>query len=465
MQKLSKRKTYTPTDTSLVCGNCGPWLNRDESPSVTGFKTSDNNLEVNPPEHVRGLKADYVCNVYVISKTGLPLMPCGPAKARRLLKQGKAKIIRHNPFTIRLNFECENQVQGIILGIDSGAKKIGFSAVTNKKELISGELILDDKTSKRIKSRKMYRQSRRNHKWYRPARFLNRNGQELPPSIRRKYQTHLNLIKEIHRLLPITQTIVETGNFDIQKIENPGISGVEYQRGELYQYHNRIAYLIAREHGKCQLCGKNYEKGKGWRLHHIWSKDKDRPQDWALLHESCHKKLHANGDEAVLRKKKSKSYKEAAFMNIIRKRFWRDIPGVATIYGYETFCKRNGLGLVKTHTNDAFVIAGGDNQDRCSEYQIIQKRRNNRVLQINRKGFKPSIRRKRSPIQSGDLFWVDGRKYICEGMFSYGKYIWYNDTKKKKFFNTKRIMHVFHTNTLLFYPRSKDINFLDKEVL
>ena len=49
--------------------------------------------------------------VYVISVEGKPLMPCKPAKARKLLKNKKAKIVKYEPFTIQLLFECENQIQ------------------------------------------------------------------------------------------------------------------------------------------------------------------------------------------------------------------------------------------------------------------------------------------------------------------------------------------------------------------
>lgn len=38
--------------------------------------------------------------VYVLNKYGKPLMPCNPAKARKLLKLNKAKVLRTEPFTI-----------------------------------------------------------------------------------------------------------------------------------------------------------------------------------------------------------------------------------------------------------------------------------------------------------------------------------------------------------------------------
>ncbi len=118
-------------------------------------------------------------------------MPCSPAKAKRMLKKGAANVIKRNPFTIQLDFDCDEIVQEVTLGIDSGVKKIGFSVVTNKKELIGGTVILDDKTKSRLDTKRMYRRTRRNRLWYRKPRFLNRISSKkkgwLPPSIRRKY--------------------------------------------------------------------------------------------------------------------------------------------------------------------------------------------------------------------------------------------------------------------------------------
>ena len=37
--------------------------------------------------------------VYVISRLGHPLMPCSPAKARHLLDDKKAKVVKRMPFT------------------------------------------------------------------------------------------------------------------------------------------------------------------------------------------------------------------------------------------------------------------------------------------------------------------------------------------------------------------------------
>ena len=38
--------------------------------------------------------------VYVLNKNGKPLMPCKEAKARHLLRDRKAKVVKKIPFTI-----------------------------------------------------------------------------------------------------------------------------------------------------------------------------------------------------------------------------------------------------------------------------------------------------------------------------------------------------------------------------
>ena len=55
--------------------------------------------------------------VYVLNIDKKPLMPCSEAKARKLLKSKRAKVIQRTPFTIQLLFECENQIQDITLGV------------------------------------------------------------------------------------------------------------------------------------------------------------------------------------------------------------------------------------------------------------------------------------------------------------------------------------------------------------
>jgi hypothetical protein len=125
-----------------------------------------------------------------------------------------------------------------------------------------------------------------------------------------------------------------------------------------------------------------------------------------------------------------KSLKEATAINNIR---WKIVEtlGAEHTYGYITKYDRKKLGLEKSHVNDAFVIAGGTNQERCRPYTVVQVRRGNRSLQLNRKGFEPSIRRNRYPLQPYDLARFEGKLYTVKGVFSYGKQVRLSDTKGK----------------------------------
>lgn len=63
--------------------------------------------------------------VYVLNKNRKPLMPCKPQKARKLLRNGKAKVIRREPFTIQLLYGSSGYRQHVTLGVDAGSKHKG----------------------------------------------------------------------------------------------------------------------------------------------------------------------------------------------------------------------------------------------------------------------------------------------------------------------------------------------------
>jgi hypothetical protein len=323
--------------------------------------------------------------VYVVNKYGKPLMPCHPAKARILLKQGKAKAVRLVPFTIRLLYDSTGYTQPVTLGIDTGYEFAGLSAVTDKKELFSAEVQLRTDIPKLLSEKRMYRRSRRNRLWYRPARFDNRKRPDgwLAPSIQHKLDSHIKLAKLAGSILPITQVIVETAAFDIQKINNPGISGTDYQNGVQKDFWNTKEYVLHRDGHTCQACkGKN----KILNVHHIVPRSQggtDKPDNLITLCESCHKKLHAG--RLKIDFKPAKNFKAETLMSTIRWKLvntLRDLGyAVSNTYGYLTKDKRMSLGLEKTHANDAFCIAGGERQLKADTVYFKQVRRNNRSLE------------------------------------------------------------------------------------
>lgn len=129
-------------------------------------------------------------NVPVLDWTGKPLMPTSSAYARILLKKNKAKVIKARIFAIQLlqPNKPDNIKNKVTLGIDTGFMNIGYSVVSNNKELIGGELTMLSGLVERNQKRAMYRRTRRNKLRYRKCRFDNNNIGKgwLPPSTKHK---------------------------------------------------------------------------------------------------------------------------------------------------------------------------------------------------------------------------------------------------------------------------------------
>ena len=94
--------------------------------------------------------------VYVKNIEGKALMPTSNAKARKLLKQKKAKVISLRPFVIKLKYKTKTEyTQNLQLGIDSGYSNIGFSIIDEKQEYIAGEVKLLEGMKKRLLEKSM----------------------------------------------------------------------------------------------------------------------------------------------------------------------------------------------------------------------------------------------------------------------------------------------------------------------
>ncbi len=454
MQQFKKKLRNTPKDTSQVLCSVNSQLNKEETLSVeSGLKNDKlflNNPDGNQSESNR--KQNTSVSVYVLNKRGEPLMPCSPRKAKVLLKQGKAKVVKRSPFTIQLTTATGETKQEIVLGVDTGFSNVGVSAITEKKELLSATFKLRTNISDLLKEKAMYRRNRRNKLWYRKPRWNNRaNARKegrLMPSVLHKVNTHISVIEKIKRILPISKVVLETGLFDMAKMENDKIRNYQYQKGEMFGFENVKSYVLSRDSHQCFFKCKDAHK---LEVHHIKFRSQggtDNPNNLITLCKKCHKKVHAGKLE--LNVKKHKELKSATMMNVIRKRLLEFYYDAEETFGYETKVKRREIELEKSHSNDAFVIANGANQIRSKEFEVIQKRKNNRCLQLNRKGFKPSIKRERSKIQPLDLFWVKGKKYVCKGMFSYGKYICYGSTKLKEYFKISEVEKYYYQGSLVW---------------
>src|SRR6266581_6428256 len=166
--------------------------------------------------------------VYIRNCHGQPLMPCQPRKARLLLKEGKAKVVKMVPFTLQLLYGSAGYKQEVSLGIDAGTQHIGVSATTEQRVLFEAEVQPRTDIQELLATRRQFRRARRSRKTrYRKARFLNRKKPEgwLAPSVEHKVAAHIKTIKLLHQILPISRTTLEVAQFDLQKIKNPEIEG------------------------------------------------------------------------------------------------------------------------------------------------------------------------------------------------------------------------------------------------
>lgn len=326
--------------------------------------------------------------VFVINQRKEPLMPTIQSKARKLLKEGKAKIVKRTPFTIQLLFATGETKQEITLGVDTGSKMIGISATTEDEELFSAEVELRNDIIDLLSTRRQNRRTRRNRLRYRKPRFLNRvkskNKGWLAPSIEHKIQTHFTIIKKIYEILPITKIIVEVASFDIQKIKNPDIEGKQYQEGDQLGFWNVREYVLFRDDHICQYC-KGKSKDKILNVHHIESRKTggNSPSNLITICETCHKQYHEGKIELNI--KKGKSFKDAAFMGIMRWSFYNRLKeiyqNVSMTYGYITKNKRIKKQLPKEHRIDALCITDNMNAKRLNFYYYIKKvRRHNRQI-------------------------------------------------------------------------------------
>lgn len=365
--------------------------------------------------------------VYVLSIEGKPLMPCKEAKARKLLKQNKAKFYKREPFTIQLLFVCENQTQDITLGVDAGSKHIGLSATTEKKELYSADIELRNNIVDLLSTRRVNRRTRRSRLRYRKQRFNNRaNSKEkgrLAPSVEQKIQTHLKVVENVHKLLPITKIVVETASFDIQKIKNPEIYGEEYQQGEQLGFWNVREYVLFRDNHICQCC-KGKSKDEILNVHHIESRKTggNAPNNLITLCETCHTGYHEGTVKLPKTIKRGMSFRDAAFMGIMRWAFYDKLeetyPNVSMTYGYITKNTRIENNLPKEHYIDARCISGNPKAEPLG-YYFYQKKVRCHNRQIHRanilKGNKKRINQLPYLVNGFRLF----DKVECEGQVGF----------------------------------------------
>jgi hypothetical protein len=216
--------------------------------------------------------------VFVLDTNKRPLSPCSQVRARVLLRKGKAAVYRRFPFTIILKERSGGKTQPVEVKLDPGSKKTGVALVQYNQ---SGPVVVwaaeiehrGQQIKKDLESRRAIRRGRRNRKTrYRQPRFLNRTRAErwLPPSLKSRVDNVANWTQRLLRFAPVQNVAVETVRFDMQKLENPEISGVQYQQGTLLGYEVR-EYLLEKFNRTCAYCGA---KDLPLEIEHIKPKSK-----------------------------------------------------------------------------------------------------------------------------------------------------------------------------------------------
>ena len=345
-------------------------------------------------------------------------MPCSQRKARLLLKENKASIIGYKPFTIQLTSPTGETIQEVHLGVDTGAKYIGIAATSGNKVLVKGEIELRDDIHKNMETRSILRRNRRTRNLrYRRARFLNRKRKDgwVPPTVQSKLNVTFIWIDRFCDLLPSPVLHIEVGKFDIQKMMNPDIENEEYQNGQCVGYKDVGYFVFARDNYTCQVCKK---QNKILNTHHLLYKSRggsDRADNLITVCTDCHSsENHSEGGilyEWMIKHKKVKQYKEATFMNIVRKRVYQKYSNSVITYGSETAPYRKELGLEKTHYNDAIAITKiEDIKENSKEYFYIKQfRKKKRSLHESipirgrrkEKNINAERRNKNSPYRAG----------------------------------------------------------------
>jgi hypothetical protein len=326
--------------------------------------------------------------VYMLNCHAQPLMPCHPRKARLLLKEGKAKVVRMVPFTLQLLYGSSGYKQEVSLGIDAGAQHIGVSATTEQMVLFEAEVQPRTDIGEVLATRSQFRRARRSRKTrYRKCRFLNRKKRSgwLAPSVQHKVEAHLKTIRLVHKILPVSRTTIEVAQFDIQKIRHPEIEGKDYQQGPQLSFWNVREYVLARDRHVCQWC-QDKSKDKILNVHHIESRKTggDSPDNLVTLCETCHDLIHRTHQEHEI-ERKSRSFRDATQMGIMRWRMYEQAKEVFSpvhlTYGYITKQTRIAHELEKSHRVDARCISGHPLATWDGTWYLIKLvRRNNRRL-------------------------------------------------------------------------------------
>ena len=307
--------------------------------------------------------------VFVLNKYKQPLMPCHPARARKLLSKNQAAVYRRYPFTIILRKETTNFTQPIEFKVDPGSKVSGIALVGNFK--LQGNVLLWAANLEHrghiikndLDSRRSIRRSRRNKLRYRAPRWANRKRDNgwLPPSLMSRVNNIVNLCYKLTNRTKITNIVVETVKFDTQLLQNGcNLYGVEYQQGTLQGYTVR-EYLLEKFNRACAYCGIT---NIPLEIEHIIPKSRGGSNRISNLTLACNDCNTSKGTKTAsefgyphIHKQAQLPLKDAAAVNATRNRIGKELElsglPIEFTTGAETKMNRIKQNLIKDHWIDA----------------------------------------------------------------------------------------------------------------
>ena len=314
--------------------------------------------------------------VFVWDKRKQPLMPCSEKRARLLLSRGRAVVVKHHPFTIRLKDRIDGEVQPLRVKIDPGSRYTGIAVVreTKEKSTVLNLFQLNHRglsISANLTSRRAMRSRRRGNLRYRQARFNNRTKQRgwLAPSLQHRVDSVMSWVNKLRRFTPVTAISQELVRFDMQLIGNPEINGIEYQQGELQGYEVR-EYLLEKWGRQCAYCGVEHVP---LEIEHIVPKSSggsNRISNLTLACRPCNQRKGSQSIEVFLAKKPAvlqkikaqakRPLKDAAAVNSTRWALANQLKAtglpVELSSGGRTKFNRIRQGIPKSHALDAACV-------------------------------------------------------------------------------------------------------------
>lgn len=296
--------------------------------------------------------------VFVVDKSGRPLLPTHPARARMLLKKGRASVERVIPFAIRLDRIIENPVGSLKAKVIDGAKRVGIALVNEftGEVVFRGVILLRQNVSRLITLRREYRRNRRYRKVrHRKARFSNRKQMMPPPSIRQKKESVLRVLKDLAKIAPISGVDVALHSFDISSIAaGRKLYGNEYTKSP-YEGKTTREKVLNRDGRKCVLCGSE----TNLQRHHVVFRSRggtDTPQNQVTLCKECQRKIHVEGQKQGFRGRMFREFAHAQAGKAYLLGLLGEFGTVRTCSSKEIKAWREKFGLEKSPSNNALAL-------------------------------------------------------------------------------------------------------------